>query len=130
VGCAFAIPFVFTRAEICEVNGCRLHTTQDETIEPALSPKTFDSNRLSDGVDDMHGEGVLSHGWHEVRQWMVEKYYDKNFKFMLILLILVIAFGTVNRVIYRIQLYALLSVGGHSMLCVCVCARARVRCDG
>jgi hypothetical protein len=76
----------------------------DETIEPALSPKTFDSNRLSDGVDDMHGEGVLSHGWHEVRQWMVEKYYDKNFKFMLVLLILVIAFGTVNRVIYRIQL--------------------------
>jgi hypothetical protein len=83
---------------------------QDETIEPALAPKTFGSGRLG-GDDGMHSglpeehDGVWSRMWYEARQWVVDKYYDKNFKFMMVLLFLVIAFGTVNRVIYKIQLY-------------------------
>lgn len=80
---------------------------EDESIEPALAPKTFDSNRLDNGLDGIpleYAGSVWSRGWYEARQWVVDKYYDKNFKFMLILLLLVIAFGTANRVIYKIQL--------------------------
>jgi hypothetical protein len=62
---------------------------------------------------------------------VVDKYYDKNFKFMLILLLLVIAFGTANRVIYKIQLYSRppLLVAWSSACAVCVCVRAEANHD-
>ncbi len=104
-----------------------VQSRQDESIEPALAPKTFDSNRLDNGLDGIpleYAGSVWSRGWYEARQWVVDKYYDKNFKFMLILLLLVIAFGTANRVIYKIQLYSrppLLVVFGVRAVCVRAC---------
>lgn len=52
-----------------------------------------------------HDGSLWSRVWYEARQWVLDKYYDKNFTVMLVLLFLVIAFGTVNRVVYKIQLY-------------------------
>ncbi len=106
-----------------------VQSRQDESIEPALAPKTFDSNRLDNGLDGIpleYAGSVWSRGWYEARQWVVDKYYDKNFKFMLILLLLVIAFGTANRVIYKIQLYSRppLLVAWSSACVRCACVRA------
>lgn len=113
------------------LNGC-VQSRQDESIEPALAPKTFDSDRLDNGLDGIPVEyagSVLSRGWYEARQWVVDKYYDKNFKFMLILLLLVIAFGTANRVIYKIQLYSRPSLlVGWPLACVRACVRFNSLC--
>jgi len=75
-----------------------------DVVEDArLAPKEFNSQK---SLDLAPGGGGLGPGqlWHETKRWLVDKYYDKNFKFMLLLLLFVIGFGTANRVIYKIQL--------------------------
>jgi hypothetical protein len=76
-----------------------------DVVEDArLAPKEFNSQK---SLDLAPGGGGLGPGqlWHETKRWLVDKYYDKNFKFMLLLLLFVIGFGTANRVIYKIQLH-------------------------